>query len=458
MSANDSSSNHRSSRRTFLATAVASAALLGAPRAARALGRTPVGGRLSLHVPWPTRSIDPHDLRDPTAALFGAAIADPLYALDAAGNPAPGLAAGLPSREALGTVVRLREGLRTARKVALDARDVVASIERARGRGAMALFADVPKPELYPKDALAVVFGKTDPHRLARALASPLAAILPRHFDPLSPDGTGAFRADCADRGLVLSRNAFAARGPSYLDVIDVFRADDLATSLRRFEAERDDLGWLGLGLHGDRKGASRFDLGPAAWIVLWVSSQASGGFGLPGVAQRLVDGVRPERLSHLGLGPLPLSSGDAAWGGAPAELLVDEGSAHLVEVARTLGPILSRPGHEITVVTVPRAELGRRRASKAVAMSLDVVRPAGPGPLGALLALSTADDAALAKELAKSPPKLPPQASARTLTRSLHVGVVGELRISGGQMPDLVLARGADGRDLGASFRRRGR
>jgi len=332
---------------------------------------------------------------------------------------------------------------------------VIFSIERARARGGAALLADVPKPTPYPKDPLAIVFGATDPHKLARALASPLAAVVPQKFEPSAPDGTGAFRAECGDRGIVLSKNPFAARGASFLDGIEVTRADDLATSLRRFEAERDDVGWLGLGLHGERKGAVRFDLGRAAWIVLQIGPQA-GNFGLPSVAQRLVDAVPPERLSHLGLGALPSANGDPGWGGPPAELFVDEASAHLVEVARTLAPILSRPGHEVTVATIARAELGRRRAKGQVTLSIDIVRSALPGPLGALLSLATADDPARAKELALKPPKLAPNASARALTHSLRVGVLGELRVAGGLMPELVLARGGEGWDLGASFRRR--
>ncbi|MDC0741077.1 hypothetical protein [Polyangium mundeleinium] len=448
--------DNRLSRRTFLGASVATALAAATPSAA-ALGRTPHGGRFSLHLPWPTRAIDPHDLRDPTAALFGAAIADPLYTLDAAGHPAPALAQSLPSREALGTVVRLREGLRTARKVTLGAADVIFSIERARGRGAAGLLADVPTPTPYPKDPLAMVFGTTDPHKLARALASPLVSVVPQKFDPSAPDGTGAFRAECGERGLVLSKNPFSARGAAFLDGIEVARADDLATSLRRFEAERDDVGWLGLGLHGERKGAVRFDLGRAAWIVLQMGPQA-GSYGAPSVAQRLVDAVPPERLSHLGLGPLPPANGDPGWGGPPAELLVDEASAHLVEVARTLAPILSRPGHEVTVSTIPRVELSRRRARGQVTLSIDIVRPSQPGPLGALLSLATADDPARAKDLAMKPPKLAPNASARALTHSLRVGVLGELRVVGGLTPELVLARGGDGWDLGASFRRRGK
>ncbi len=450
------SKDNRLSRRTFLGASLASACTLGTTDS-HALGRTPLGGRFSLHVPWPTRSIDPHDLRDPAAALFGAAIAEPLYALDPAGHPVPTLAQALPSKEALGTVVRLREGVRTARKETLDARDVIFSIERARGRGATALLAEVPKGTPSPKDPLAVVFGAADPHKLARALASPLVSVVPQKFDPGSPDGTGPFRAECSDRGMVLSKNPFASRGAAFLDGIEVTRADDLATSLRRFEAERDDVGWLGLGLHGERKGAVRFDLGRAAWVVLQIGAQA-GSFGLPSVAQRLVDAVPPERLSHLGLGPLPPASGDPGWGGPPAELFVDEASAHLVEVARTLAPILSRPGHEVTVQAIARAELGRRRVKGQVMLSVDIVRSALPGPLGALISLATADDPARARELSTKPPKLAPNATARALTHSLRVGVLGELRVAGGLMPELVLARGGDGWDLGASFRRRGK
>lgn len=446
-------SETRISRRTLLGAAAAGA-VSAASGPSLSLGRTPLGGRFSLHLPWPTRALDPHDLRDPTAALFGAAIADPLYGLDAAGNPFPSLAAALPTREATGTVVRLREGLRTARKAALDARDVIASVERARSRGGAAVLTDIPRPTPYPGDALAAIFGSVDPQKLARALASPLVALLPRAFDPASPDGTGAFRADCASDKLTLTRNPLGARGASFLDGVDVLRADDLTTSLRSFETERNDVGWLGLGLHGERQGSLRFDLGRAAWIVLAIGPQA-GGFGAPGIAQRLLDAVPPERLGHLGLGALPPASGDPGWGGPPAELLVDEASAHLLEIARTLAPILSRPGHEVTATPIARAEIGRRRAKGGAALSLEVVRAALPGPLGALLSLATADDPARARELAQHPPRLAPSASARTLTHSLHVGVLGELRVMGGLMPDLVLARGADGWDLGASFRK---
>jgi peptide/nickel transport system substrate-binding protein len=444
-----------SSRRHFLAQLGALAALASSPRAL-AMGRTPLGGRLSLRLPWPTASIDPHALHDPGGALFGAAIADPLYALDPSnGAPYPALAAALPTREGADTIVRLREGLRSARLINLDARDLIASVERARRRGAAGVLVQVPRPSPHKSDPLAVSFGPTDPGYLARALASPLVALLPTSFDPARPDGTGAFRADIVSGGITLSRNVNAARGHAFLDAIDIASAPDLQTSLRSFEAERDDIGWLGLGLHADRKGAVRFDLGRAAWIVLATSPDA-GSFGLPGVAQRLADAFPPERLAHLGLGPLPSASGDPGWGGPPAELLVDAASPHLVEVAKAVAPILSRPGHEVTLAAVPRGDIPARFKGKA-ALAIQLVRPAGPSPLHTLLALGTAEDPARGRDLGKSPPKLGGNPSARALTSALRVGVIGELRIAGGVVPDVAFARnaGGEGWDLGATFRR---
>ncbi|HLM72011.1 MAG TPA: hypothetical protein VK459_04960 [Polyangiaceae bacterium] len=442
-------------RRAFCAKFLAGLGALSLPSGAFAMGRTPVGGRIGLHVPWPTGSIDPHDLRDPGAALFGSAIADPVFGLDASGTPYPTLATALPTREATGTVVRLRDGIRTARGSPLDARDLIASVDRARGRGAAAVLAEIPKPTPYPGDPSAVIFGNVDPGRLARALASPLVALLPKKFSPGVPDATGAFKAQPGAGKLVLSRNMLAARGHAFLDTLEISRADDLKTSLREFEAAHDDMGWLGSGLHAGRPGAVRFDAGLFGWAVLATGPEAAN-FHAPGVAQRIADAL-PDRIAHLGLSGLPSGSGDPSWGGPPAELLVDESSPHLVEIARAVAPILNRPGHEVSVALVPRAELARRRDRGKAALAIDFVRPIGSGPLNALLSLATSESPSRARELAKLPPKLAANASARSLTSSLHVGVLGELRVSGAAVPDIVLARalGGDGWDLGASFRR---
>jgi peptide/nickel transport system substrate-binding protein len=440
-------------RRAFLAGVGAS---LLAARSASAMGRTPLGGRIVFHVPWPTSTLDPHDLRDPMAALFGTAVADSIFALDASGAPYPTLAAAMPSREGAETVVHLREGLRTARLAPIDGHDLLFSVERARARGAAALLADIPKPLLKKGDPLAVVFGNVEPVHLARALASPLVALVPRRFNPTSPDATGAFRADVSAAGIILTRNANAARGPACLDAIEVAPAEDLKTSLRAFEAERDDLGWLGMGLHDGRKGAVRFDLGRAAWVTLIVGPDA-GAHATPGAAQRLVDAIPPERLAHLGLGALPAASGDPAWTGPPTELLVDELSPHLVEVARAVAPVLSNPGHEVTATPVARAEIARRRARGKATLAVEMVRPLGPGPHQAQIALATAEDPQRGKDVARIPTRLPLGTPARTLTGMLRVGVIGDVRIAGGIIPDLVLAKPlfGEGWDLGASYRK---
>lgn len=444
------------SRRTFLATA----ATLGTyawTNSLHALGRTPHGGRVSFQLPWPTRSLDPHDIRDPCAALFSTAIADPLYAVDPAGHLVSVLAEGLPIKEGRGTVIRLRSGLLTARKKALEAKDVLFSIERSRARGAAAIFVEVPIPTLVKHEPLTLIFGSADPHKLARILALPISAILPRGFDAFTPDGTGAFRADCADKQMILSRNVWAARGPAFLERIEIARASDMASSLRQFEAERTDIGWLGLGLHGDRKGALRFDLGKAAWIVLWIDPRI-GSFGAPGIAQKLIDSIPSERLAHLGLGPLPPATGKFTWGGPAMELWVDEASAHMVEIAKTLGPLLSQPGREITVVPLARSEIIKRRGKSQVGMSLEVVRPVTQGTQGLWASLVAADDPLKAKELALKPPKFLANASARSLTQNMQLGVLGEMRVMGGITPEISLAHDIDGWDWASTFRKKKR
>lgn len=444
----------RLSRRTFVSGVLACGAGMSAGDAL-ALGRTPHGGRVSFSLPWSTRSIDPHDLRDAGAALFATAISDPLYSMDSSGVVSPALAEALPVKESRGTVVRLRLGLLTARKKNLDAKDVIFSIERARSRGAAALFVEVPTPTTIKNEPHTVVFGSIDPHKLARILTLPISAILPRNFDPSIPDGTGPFRADCADKQLVLTRNALAARGPAFLDKIDVIRAQDLATSLRQFEAERADVGWLGLGLHNDRKGAVRFDLGRSAWIVLWIDPRI-GSFGAPGMAQRLLDSIAPERLAHLGLGALPQPNGSVTWGGPPMEMWVDEASAYMVEVAKTLGPILSQPGREITIVPLPRHEIVKRRGKGPVGLSLELVRPVTQGIHGAWASLIAADDPFRAKESALRPPKFQPNTPVRLLTQNMQLGILGEMRVVGGIVPEIHLAHNVEGWDWGASFRKK--
>ncbi|MDP9035505.1 MAG: hypothetical protein M3O50_11925, partial [Myxococcota bacterium] len=279
------------------------AAFLGAAslraRIAHAGGRTPYGGRVRLHVPWPLSSVDPHRIDDPAAALFGDALFDSLYARDEAGAFIPSLAGGDPQPDGKTLRVPLRPSVRFASGSPLDGRTVAASIARARTHGAAAWLAEIPAPQIDQGD---LVFASRDARKLVRALASPLVAVVPPHFLPERPDGTGPLRADLQRGVLVLSRNTLAANGPAFLDAIEARYAPDLSTSLRAFESRADDVGWLGSFLHEPRPGARSFDGGVVAWAVLRTGRDA-GSLHIQGVAQALADGIPHASLASLVVG-----------------------------------------------------------------------------------------------------------------------------------------------------------
>lgn len=421
---------------------------------AEARGRTVVGGRIAFRVPWPLASIDPHRADDPTAAIFADALFDSLYAHGEAGVIVPGLAEADPETEGASLRVRLRSGIRTSRGRALDARDAAASIARARSAGARAWLADVPTPKV---DGRSLVFAMRDSGRLTRALASPLTAVVPSGFNPDAPEGTGPFRALIRSDALVLTRNPTAARGPSFLEEVVVRPASDLVASLRSFEAGTDDLGWLAPFLHEPRAGSRPFDFGGVGWAVLFTGKDALS-WDAPGVAQRLCDGIPPMRLSFA-LGPPWPTEPEQKWGGPPTALVVRDDAPWLVELARALAANISQAGHEITVKPVPPNDLTARRIARNYGLALDVVRPAAPGGFGAMVSLATADNPGRAVELVQHPPKLGDVAP-RTMTRTLRCGVVGDVRVQGGRMSDVLLAPAPIGYgfDLGATSRARTR
>lgn len=407
-----------------------------------------------MRVPHDTAQLDPHDLSDPMAAIAGPAVFEPVFRLDASGTPYPSLAQSAPVRDGANVLVFMREGLRSSRGRALDARDLVASVERARARGATALLSGIPKPVVARTQNRVAVFRDVDPVELARVLSSPLLALVSRTSSPTAPDGTGPFRADTSAERLVLTRNRYAARGPAFLDQVTLMRAGELAEPLRAFEARQVDVGWLGAGYYQQRTDAVAFDFGSVAWVVLRTGSEA-GSWAGPGVAQRLIDGIPPERLAQLVIGSYPAQSAPISWGGEPCELIAPARSPHLTEVARTLASILSAPGHEITVRVLPDAEVDRRRRSKAYALMIDLVRPVGPAGVATLIALATADDPVRARSIVRAPPKLTSFAP-RVLARTLGLGVVGDLRVAGATLESIHLVPQADGSgwDLGNSYR----
>jgi peptide/nickel transport system substrate-binding protein len=439
-------------RRRFVAGSAAMlACIAGRDREASAHGRTPYGAGLALHVPWPVGALDPHRIDDAMAAFFGEALFDTLYARDADGALVPSLAAADPRPTGAGLLVALRPGLRFASGTALDARAAAASIARARAHDAGAWLAEIPAPRATD-DGL--VFATRDARALVRALASPLVAVVATRYVPEHPDGTGPFRAEPVPGALRLARNGLAASGPAFLDAIEARRAPDLATPLRAFESGTDDVGWLGSFLHEPRSGARSFDAGAVAWAVLRTGKLA-GVLDAPGTAQALADGVPHAALAPLVVGP-PWETGPAQWTGAPVELLVRDDAPWLVEVARALAVALSSAGHEIALRPIAAPDLAARRANRAFALMLDVARPAGPDALGALLGLATADDPVAAQALARHPPRA--EILPRRATRSMRLGIVGEIRLQGGRAADVVLppSRWGRGVDWGGAFRTR--
>jgi peptide/nickel transport system substrate-binding protein len=412
-----------------------------------ALGRTPYGGRLRLAVPWPIVSLEPASLSDGFAALFAGAAFEPLYALDGTGNPYPTLADGLPTKLAGGCRLALRPGLKTAAGRALGGADVVATLARARSRAAAGLLGELSAPRIDPSDPLGVVFANASPDSLARVLSSPLLALVPRGFSPVAPDGCGAFKVELGRGRAVLTRNPYAARGPSYLDAIEITAVNDLAELLRGFETGATDFGWFGTGLYRAVKDAVALEAPRYGFAVL-MAGKATGAWGAPGTLQALLDAVPAQQLSHLGVRGLPAqASGSSAWGGPATTIAVLANAPQLGAIARALAATLSTSGHELSVVEKSAEELSSLQASRQFGLILDLVRAPTSGPRDIELALRTAASPEAAKRAPKTAPLAP-----RELGRQLPLGVVGELSLWGARRAPFV---GLESWQLGAvSFR----
>jgi len=395
--------------------------------AARAMGRTPYGGRLRLAVPWPITSLEPASLSDGFSALFASAAFEPIYALDSAGNPYPALADALPSPSEGGVRLALRPGLKTASGRALAGVDVVATLSRARSRGAVGLLGELESPRVDSKDPLGVVFPRGNADAVARVLTSPLLALVPRNFSPLAPDGCGSFRVELSPGRALFTRNPSAARGASFLDAIEVTAVTDLADLLRGFETGTTDVAWFGSGLYRAVKDALPFEAPRYAFAVL-MAGKGVGVWGAPGTLQALLDAVPAEQLSHLGLRGLPAQPrGSLGWGGPATTIAVLANAPQLGAIARALAATLSTPGHELTVVEKTATELASLQGSRQFGLLVDQARAPTNQPRDLELALRTAASPDAAKRAPKTAPLAP-----RELGRQLPLGVIGELSIWG--------------------------
>jgi peptide/nickel transport system substrate-binding protein len=350
-----------------------------------------------------------------------------LYGLDGAGNPYPALAEALPSKLDAGCRVALRPGLKTAAGRALAGADVVATLARARSRGAVGLLGELDSPVVDAKDPLGVVFPRSPADAVARALSSPLLALVPRNFSPLAPDGCGAFKVELGRGRAVFTRNPNAARGASFLDAIEVTVASDMADLLRGFETGATDVAWFGTGLYRAVKDALPFEAPRYGFAVL-LAGKAAGAWGAPGTLQALLDAIPAGQLSHLGVRGLPQqSSGSAAWGGPATTVSVLANAPQLAAVARAVAATLSTPGHELTVVEKSAEELASQQANRQFGLLVDHVRAPTTLARDVELALRTVASPDAAKRAPKTAPLAP-----RELGRQLPLGVIGELSIWG--------------------------
>lgn len=406
-----------------------------------ALGRTPTSGVLRLRLPYYFGGLDPHALDDPLSALFAGAIADPLFALDAGGKPYATLASALPERTPRGARLSLRPELTSARGKRLTAADVAFSWKRSQALGGAAVLSAFRVPVADGKDPLSLIVPGADPDELARALANPLTAIVPRSFSPLAPDGTGPFSAALGRGALTLTRNLDAARGASFLDRIEVSGAADLADALRAFESGLTDVGWLGNGLYRPRASAIPLEGPIYGWIVLRTGLDAKT-WGAPGIAAQLAAGIPGDALTRFGVRALPRAQDGMRWGGGPSALLVPDDAPHAIELGRALEPLLSTPGNEVHATPTPRSAWLEARHSHHFTLMLDFVRAASLDLTESAQTLLAAADPALAKR--------PPRhvSSLTDVTRTLPLGILGELRISGARMPEF---QGLEAWQLGA-------
>lgn len=391
------------------------------------MGRTPYTGRLRLTIPWPIATLDPAAISDGFSALFAGAVFEPVFALDAAGNPYPTLAEALPSKAGEGCRVTLRPGLKTAAGRALAAVDLLATLTRARSRGATGLLGELEQPSVDAKHPLSLLFPRSSTDLVARTLASPLLALVPRNFSPLAPDGCGAFKVELGRGRALFTRNLNAARGPSFLDAIEVASVNDLADLLRGFEAGETDVGWFGSGLYRAVKDAVSIETPRYAFAAL-MAGKAAGAWAAPGILQPLLDAVPAQQLSHLGIRGLPATPvGSATWNGPATTIAVLSGAPQLVAIARALAATCSAPGHELTVVEKSAEELSALQSSRQFGLLVDCVRAPSTAPRDIEMALRTAASPEAAKRAPRTQPAAP-----RELARQLPLGIIGELSVWG--------------------------
>lgn len=417
----------RIDRRGFL---IASLASLSVVRSSYARGRVLPGGTARFRLPW-ALALDPHRL-DPTSALLAPNVFETLYRLEAPGGPRPELASALPTVSGRSVFIPLETGLLLSNGAALTPKLVRAALERAsRGRGRFAV--ERLGPIRASDDGIVLPDCSLPAHEVVRTLGSSGSAIAVETKAGLL--GTGPFSvAILASGGFALVANRHARAGSSYLERIEIEGNREPSDSLRAFERTQDDLGFGGLGLFENRKGAT---LLPRIGCGLFVLRPLQKPWDVPGVAQRVCNGLSPKLFA----GHLTTEWNQEApltWPGADGDLIVEDRGFWFSSLANLVAGALSTKGHSLTVRAIPSRDFAEATSKRTAAMALDWIDPVSRTPNDVLAALAALDSPVRAREVmrASTSPKV---SSLRTLGQSTFAGILGEGFLQFGVTPDLV-------------------
>lgn len=394
------------------------------PSEARAMKRTSYGGRVRLSLPVDVSRIDPHDCENLASSLFGPSLFEGLYGRTSQGIVFPTLAEDMPRLVAQEVEIRLRPGLQFSSAKDLRAKDVAHSI--ARSKEMSGALAALPTPRTVPHDPYRLRFSSNSPDEIARLLALPRAALVPHDFRPERPIGSGALSIQGVGPSLELVRNPLCPRGGAYLDSVSVVTHSPTAC-LRAFETRASDLGFLGSGLHQERKDSLAWKL-PEMGKALLVPGKGLTSFARPGVLQNALDYL-PFAPFHA-LGVEVQRHDGRRWSGPPFTLCVNKHEPWLGAIGDELTQTWSRPDTPIRVLALSQAELKEQRKSGEFGAQLLVFTTAGlPSTL-------------TTQELFRLDGRPPPRGG-RTITpeeagRQLSLGVLGTLKPHGAIEPRL--------------------
>ena len=409
-------------RRDLLQALGYGALITALPAGAHAMRRTNYGGHLTLSLPVDVSRVDPHDSESLASALFGPSLFEGLYGITAAGTVFPTLAEEMPQRAPEGVEIRLRPGLKFSSNKELLAKDVAHSIVRSKKMsGALGA---LPTPSTLPLDPYRLTFSSNAPDEVARLLALPRAALVPSHFDPHRPIGSGALSMHRVGPSLELTRNPLCPRGGSYVDSVRV-QTLSLSACLRAFEARTSDLGFLGRGLHQERKDARAFRLPEIAEVVL-IPGQGLHSFARPGVLQNALDYLPFYPFQALGVAVQRREG--RRWGGPSLTLSVSKDEPWLYAIGEELVQAWSRPDTPVRLIALAQSELNAQTRRGEFDLRLTALTTAGLSR-----ALTT-------QELFRLDGRPPPRGG-RAMTpqeagRQLSLGVLGALTPHGALDP----------------------